>query len=73
MPCMSVYVYFSSPLDIDLFPGLLTETPVRPGQLGPTAECIIGDQFKRLKYGDRFWYQHDQDTLSGFNHGKYQG
>ncbi|XP_052237797.1 peroxidase-like protein 3 [Dreissena polymorpha] len=48
---------YSSPQDIDFFPGALSEKPVSGGTLGPTMECIIGDQFRRLKFGDRFFYQ----------------
>lgn len=50
---------YQSPLDIDLFVGGMTETPLRDGNLGPTFECIIGRHFKNLKFGDRFWYQND--------------
>ncbi|XP_052240940.1 peroxidase-like protein 3 [Dreissena polymorpha] len=55
---------YSSPQDIDFFAGALSEKPVSGGTLGPTMECIIGDQFRRLKFGDRFFYQ-NKDT--GFN------
>ncbi|XP_065352349.1 uncharacterized protein LOC135947188 [Cloeon dipterum] len=44
--------------DIDPYTGLLSETPVTTsGILGPTATCVISDQFVRLKKGDRFWYE----------------
>ncbi|XP_052232206.1 myeloperoxidase-like [Dreissena polymorpha] len=55
---------YSSPKDIDLYPGALSEKPVSGGTLGPTMECIIGDQFRRLKFGDRFFYQNEK---TGFN------
>lgn len=53
-----------SPEDIDLFTGTLTEMPVEGGTLGPTLECILGDQFMRLKFGDRFWYQGESAGLT---------
>ncbi|KAH3822383.1 hypothetical protein DPMN_124161, partial [Dreissena polymorpha] len=33
---------------------------VSGGDLGPTMECIIGDQFRRLMFGDRFFYQNEE-------------
>ncbi|KAH3740478.1 hypothetical protein DPMN_047184 [Dreissena polymorpha] len=59
---------FSSPQDIDFFPGAMSEKPVSGGLFGPTIECIIGDQFRRLKFGDRFFFQ-NKDT--GFNKGVF--
>jgi len=44
--------------DIELFVGAIAEAPVRGGVLGPTFGCLIAEQFKRLKQGDRFFYTH---------------
>ncbi|XP_050718904.1 chorion peroxidase-like isoform X4 [Eriocheir sinensis] len=42
--------------DIDLFVGGMSETPLRRSLLGWTFTCLVGDQFARLKKGDRFFY-----------------
>merc|ERR1719225_1932366 len=42
--------------DVDLFIGGVSESPVPGSLLGPTFQCIIGDQFLRLQHGDRFYY-----------------
>jgi len=42
--------------DIDLFIGGLSELSAPGAIVGPTFRCIIGDQFKRLQEGDRFFY-----------------
>ena len=43
--------------NIDLWVGALAENHVQGGSVGPTLRAIIGDQFTRLRDGDRFWYQ----------------
>lgn len=45
--------------DIDLFPGGLVETSLKGGIIGPTFACIIGNQFRKLKDCDRFWYENE--------------
>lgn len=43
--------------NIDLFVGGMAETPVDGAKVGPLFLNILVDQFKRLRDGDRFWYE----------------
>ncbi|XP_047502342.1 peroxidase-like [Penaeus chinensis] len=43
--------------DIDLFIGGIAEKPSAGSLLGHTFLCIVGDQFARLRLGDRFYYE----------------
>ncbi len=42
---------------VDLWVGILAEDHVPGASVGPTASRIIADQFRRMRDGDRFWYQ----------------
>lgn len=46
--------------DVDMYTGALAELPLEGSLVGPTVTCLLADQFLRLKIGDRFWYETDQ-------------
>jgi len=57
--------------DVDLFAGGFLEQGgsncdgsgfTQCGILGPVFRCIVGDTFMRLRYGDRYFYDLDQDN-----------
>ena len=58
--------------DIDLYVGGFLERPHGDSILGPTFKCIIGDQFARLKLGDRFFYDLGKFEVKAFQN-PYQG
>ncbi|KAM7294484.1 chorion peroxidase-like [Ixodes scapularis] len=52
---------YEHPDDVDLWTAGLMEYPAESRALvGPTFACIIGRQFRSLKYGDRYFYTHDK-------------
>uniref|UniRef100_A0A0N4ZT87 Peroxidasin n=1 Tax=Parastrongyloides trichosuri TaxID=131310 RepID=A0A0N4ZT87_PARTI len=48
---------YGHPGNIDLFVGGVVEKKLADALIGPTFSCIIGEQFKRLRDGDRFFYK----------------
>ncbi|XP_068232350.1 peroxidase-like [Palaemon carinicauda] len=44
--------------DIDLYVGAVSENPLPGALLGHTFTCLIHNQFFRMKYGDRFWFEY---------------
>jgi len=53
--------------DIDLYVGGFLEAAHEDSILGPVFKCIIGDQFARLKKGDRFFYDLGIDKNLAFS------
>ncbi|XP_067948302.1 myeloperoxidase-like [Watersipora subatra] len=62
---------YDHPDDIDLFPAGITERHVaQDAQVGPTFACIIGQEFQRLKEGDRFWFENQGTYTNSFTDDK---
>jgi peroxidase len=46
--------------NVDLFMGGLAEAHAPGANLGPTFQAIVADQFRRLRSGDRFFWQNER-------------
>ena len=47
---------YKTPQNIDAFVGMILEDIVDGSRLGPTLGCILSEQFRRIRDGDRLWY-----------------
>ncbi|KAJ8737014.1 hypothetical protein PYW07_000285 [Mythimna separata] len=48
---------YGSVHNIDVWVGGILENQVEGGKVGPLFRCLLVEQFKRLRDGDRFWYE----------------
>ena len=55
---------YGHPKNIDLWVGGLLEEDNHKARVGPTVQCLLVNQFKRLRDGDRFWYQNPSTFTS---------
>ncbi|XP_067938237.1 peroxidasin homolog isoform X2 [Watersipora subatra] len=54
---MKLEQIYGHPGNIDLFVGAMVEKLLPGARIGPTFTCILAEQFKRLRDGDRFYYE----------------
>ncbi|XP_071989629.1 myeloperoxidase-like [Engystomops pustulosus] len=48
---------YGTPENIDIWVGGVAEPSVRNGRIGELLTCLIGNQFRRARDGDRFYYE----------------
>lgn len=48
---------YGHPGNIDVWVGGILEDQLPDAKVGPLFKCLLLDQFKRMRNGDRFWYE----------------
>ncbi|XP_076805878.1 peroxidasin homolog isoform X2 [Clavelina lepadiformis] len=48
---------YKTPKNIDPFVGMIVEDIMPGSRVGPTLACLLTEQFKRTRDGDRLWYE----------------
>lgn len=48
---------YKNPDDLDLWSAGVSERPLPGSMVGPVFGCIMGETFKNLRLGDRFWFE----------------
>jgi hypothetical protein len=59
---------YKHPDDVDLFPGLLSETRLPGAVTGPTLSCLIGLQFSHIRQADKHMLSTQHGTFSRGDH-----
>jgi len=62
---------YASPDDLDLWTAGVSERPLHGSMVGPVFGCIIGETFRDLRIGDRYWYE-NPDQPSSFTLGQLE-
>ncbi|XP_062887811.1 eosinophil peroxidase-like [Mobula hypostoma] len=50
---------YGTPDNIDIWIGAISEPFVEGGRVGPLLACLLGQQFQKLRDGDRFWWENE--------------
>lgn len=61
---------YDSPDDIDLWTAGVSERALTGSMVGPVFGCIIGQSFRDLRAGDRFWHENPKQP-SSFTLGRF--